>query len=325
MRFLQLASVDPAVNLATEEWLLENTQTDVFMLWRNARAVIVGRNQNTRAQIDEDYVRCHDIAVVRRLTGGGAVFHDLGNVNFTFIALRSGGKQIDFRPFTARIVTALAEMGVTCTFAGRNDLEIDGQKVSGNAQLVTRDRVLHHGTLLFSADMTDIAKALRVDPSKYQGRAVKSVARRITNIASHLPAPMEVTEFMDRLMSGVAAGVPAGDRTLSPEELAAVEALAARKYRTWEWNYGVSPRYGFTKTSRTPGGVVEVHLDVADGCIHGVKIYGEFFGSLDVTGLEAAMAGCRHDRDALRERLTGIPLDAYMRDVDLSTLLDCLF
>lgn len=325
MRFLQLAGTDPAFNLAAEEWLLHTAATDVFMLWRNARAVIVGRNQNTRAQIDETYVREHAIAVVRRLTGGGAVFHDLGNVNFTFIALRSGGRTIDFRPFTARVVEALAAMGVVCAFSGRNDLVIDGQKISGNAQLVARDRVLHHGTLLFAADMADIAGALRVDPSKYRDRAVKSVARRVTNIAAHLPEPMAVTDFMDRLMGHVSQGAARGDRSLAADETAAVEALAERKYRTWQWNYGVSPGYGFTRTSRTPGGVVEVHLDVSEGTIRAARIFGEFFGCRDIAGLEAALASCRHDREALRQRLADLPLGEYMHDVDLPAFLDCLF
>ena len=325
VRCIQLASTDPAFNLAAEEWLLKQTRTDIFMLWRNARAVIVGRNQNTRAQIDEAYVRAHDIAVVRRLTGGGAVFHDLGNVNFTFIALRSGGRAIDFRPFTSRMVEALAAMGVRCSFAGRNDLEIDGKKISGNAQLVAADRVLHHGTLLFAADMADISGALRVDPNKYRDRAVHSVARRVTNIAAHLPAPMAVTTFMERLVAHVSHGTAPGDRTLSLDEAAAVEALAERKYRTWQWNYGVSPRYGFVRTSRTPGGVVEIHLDVAEGLIRDARIFGEFFGCRDIAGLESLLPGCRHDRESLAGRLTDVPLAEYMRDVDLPTFLDCLF
>lgn len=325
MRFLELTSTDPAFNLAAEEWLLHTSTTDVFMLWRNARAVIVGRNQNTRAQIDEAYVRAHDIAVVRRLTGGGAVFHDLGNVNFTFIALRAGGRAIDFRPFTSRVVEALAAMGVTCAFSGRNDLVIDGQKISGNAQLVAKDRVLHHGTLLFAADMAGISGALRVDPSKYRDRAVKSVARRVTNIASHLPEPMAVTDFMERLMEHVSHGAALGDRTLSAPETAAVAELAERKYRTWQWNYGVSPGYGFTRTCRTPGGVVEVHLDVVEGTIRAARIFGEFFGCRDIADLEARLAGCRHDREALARRLADVPLGEYMRDVELPAFLDCLF
>ena len=325
MRFIQLASTDPTYNLAVEEWLLETTRTDVFMLWRNAPSVLIGRNQNTRAQIDEAFVRSHGLPVVRRLTGGGAVFQDLGNINFTFIRLGKGGREIDFRPFTAPIVEALGAMGVACAFAGRNDLVIDGKKISGNAQFVAKDRVLHHGTLLYSVDVAAIAGALRVDPSKYRDRAVPSIRARVTTIAAHLPQPMAVAAFMERLMDAVSQGAPQDDLGLRPDETAAVEALADRKYRTWQWNYGASPRYGFTRTSRTPGGVVEVHLDVADGVIRAGRIFGEFFGSRDIAALETLLAGCRHDRAALGERLAGVPLGQYMRDVDLPAFLDCLF
>lgn len=324
MRYIQLAGTDPAVNLAAEEWLLGHAADDVFMLWRNAKAVIVGRNQNTLSQIDEAFVRAHDIPVVRRLTGGGAVFHDLGNVNFTFIA-KGGGRDIDFGRFTRPIVEALGAMGVRCGFEGRNDLAIDGRKISGNAQHVAKGRVLHHGTLLFAADMADLSGALRVHPSKFADKAVQSIPKRVTNIASHLPDPMEVTEFMDRLMAHVSGEAARGGLGLSTEEEAGIAALAETKYRSWEWNFGFSPRYGFVKTTRTPGGLLEVHLDVADGLLRDVRLYGDFFGIRDIAVLEAVLRGCRHERAALAGRLGDLPLEEYMRGVTVPVLLDCLF
>lgn len=325
VRFLRLTGTDPAFNLAAEEWLLDQAVGDVFMLWRNARSVIVGRNQNTLSQIDEAFVRQHAIPVVRRLTGGGAVFHDLGNVNFTFIALGQNVRDIDFGRFTRPIVAALGAMGVPCAFSGRNDLVIDGKKISGNAQHVAKGRVLHHGTLLFAADMADLSGALRVHPSKFADKAVQSIPKRVTNIASHLPAPMDVTEFMDRLMAHVSGGVDQGDPSLSPAETDAIARLAETKYRSWEWNYGFSPRYGFAKTTRTPGGLVEAHLEVVDGVIREARIFGDFFGVGDIAVLEARLRGCRHQRQALAAALAEVAVGELMRGVDLASLLDCLF
>lgn len=324
MRYIMNTSTDPAFNLAAEEWLLMNTQDEVFMLWRNAPAVIVGRNQNTLAQIDEDFVRVRGIPVVRRLSGGGAVFHDLGNINFTFISNDAGGGALDFLRFTTPIVEALGRMGVSCSFDGRNDLVIDGRKVSGNAQHIAEGRVLHHGTLLFSSDVTDISGALRVDPEKYKDKAVKSVRKRVTNIADHLPEPMDVEACMARIMADV-SGSAQEAATLADEEVQAIDALADSRYRTWDWNFGSSPQYGFSRTTRTPGGVVEAHVDVQSGVIRRIRLYGEYFGTRDVGDLEAELTGCRHDRDALAQVVDGISLEQYMLGVDRDTLVGCLF
>ncbi len=325
MRFIHNTHTDPAFNLATEEWLLRHADTDIFMLWRNAPAVIVGRNQNTASEIDTDFVRERGITVIRRLTGGGAVFHDLGNVNFSFIQIGRQSKQLNFHRFTVPIMEALRSMGVNCQFEGRNDLVIDGQKFSGNAQLIEKDRVLHHGTLLFSAQMADLSGALKINPVKYVDKAVKSVAKRVTNISSHLPAPMDVETFITRVMahvSGSAADLPPG---LSAEEEAAINALVESKYGTWEWNFGSSPDYGFTRATRTRGGVVEIHLKVRHGRIEQARIFGDFFNARPVAELEKLLAGCRHERFELEERMDGVPIGEFMQNVDLETFMDCLF
>lgn len=324
MRTIHNTCTDPAFNLAAEEWLLRHTRDDIFMLWRNAPAVIVGRNQNSAAEIDEAYVRGHGIAVIRRLTGGGAVFHDLGNVNFTFIQTGQSGRHLDFQRYTTPILEALRDMGVPCEFAGRNDLVIDGCKFSGNAQLIEKDRVLHHGTLLFAARMADLSGALRVNPAKYADKAVQSVRQRVTNIASHLPAPMSVEEFIGRVMRYVTGGENT-TTDLEPAEIQGIRELVASRYGTWEWNFGASPAYSFRRATRTPGGVVEAHLDVRDGRIGAARIFGDFFGVLPVTELEALLRGCRHDRADLAGALEGVLVADYIRDVNLDTFLDCLF
>jgi lipoate-protein ligase A len=325
MRFIHNTSTDPAFNLAAEEWLLRHTAEDVFMLWRNAPAVIVGRNQNTASEIDEDFVRERGITVIRRLTGGGAVFHDLGNVNFTFIKVGQQSRQLDFQRFTAPILEALRALGVDCQFEGRNDLVIDGQKFSGNAQLIEKDRVLHHGTLLFSAQMADLSGALKVNRAKYVDKAVKSVAKRVTNISSHLPSPMDVQDFIAHVMHHVSTGAPQGLHALRPDEEDGIRTLVASRYGTWDWNFGSSPAYGFTRSTRTAGGVVEVHLDVQHGHIRTARIFGDFFGVRPVAELEALLSGCRHERQALEERLDPVHTEEYIRDVNPAALVDCLF
>lgn len=325
MRYIHHPHTDPAFNLAAEEWLLRNTDEDIFMLWRNHRAVIVGRNQNTAAEIDEAYVREHDITVIRRMTGGGAVFHDLGNVNFSFIQLGSQSRQLDFHRFTAPILEALRTMGVDCRFEGRNDLVIDGLKFSGNAQLIEKDRVLHHGTLLFSAQMADLSGALKTNPLKFQDKAVKSVKKRVTNIASHLPEPMDVETFIARVMEHVSAATPDGAGGLRPEEEAGIRKLVQTKYGIWDWNFGASPDYGINLYRKTRGGLVEAHLDVHQGRIRAARIFGDFFGVRPLSELEALLAGCRHERSDISGALEGVHVGDFIRDVDEEAFLDCLF
>ncbi len=325
MRYMHNRHTDPAFNLAAEEWLLRNTHTDIFMLWRNAPAVIVGRNQNTAAEIDQEFVRQRGIAVIRRLTGGGAVFHDLGNVNFSFIQLGNQSRHLDFHRFTTPILEALRAMGVNCQFEGRNDLVIDGHKFSGNAQFMEKDRVLHHGTLLFSAQMTDLSGALKVNPVKYADKAVKSVKKRVTNIASHLPQPMAVEDFIHRVMDHVSGGASTAELGLRPDEEAGIADLVRTKYGTWEWNFGASPDYGFTRGTRTQGGVVEVHLDVHHGHIRGARIFGDFFGTRPVAELEKILAGVRHEPGAILDALRGVAVCEFIRDVNAADFVDCLF
>ncbi len=315
---------DPYFNLAAEEYAMNALDSDCFMLWRNAPAVIVGRHQNTLAEIDANFVRARAIPVVRRLSGGGAVFHDLGNLNYTFIVADSRAR-IDFRRFSQPILDALRDMGVPARFEGRNDLTIDGRKFSGNAECVSGGRLLHHGTLLFAARMTDLSAALRPDPAKFAGKAVKSVRGRVTNISDHLPEPMTVLAFRDRLMAHVMATTPgAKPYGFTAADVAAIERLRDEKYATWEWNYGHSPAYNFRKSARTPGGTLEVALDVRGGVIAAARFYGDFFNRRDPAEVAAALAGAPHHRDALRDRLARLPLDDYFHNVPGEELLRLL-
>jgi lipoate-protein ligase A len=313
----------PAFNLALEEWLLRNARQDLFMLWRNAPAVIVGRHQNTTAEIDPDFVRLRGIAVVRRITGGGAVFHDLGNVNFSFVSIGHGGGGMDFRRFTAPVLEALRGMGVDCSFDGRNDLVIEGRKFSGNAQHVEGGRVLHHGTLLFDPHLEDLAGALRASPLKFQGKAVKSLSARVTMLKRHLPH-LDAEGFMRLFMERMTRILSGARRDAEKEEEAAAGELARSKYENWDWNFGVSPAYAFSRRARVAAGTLEVRLDVREGIVRAACIRGDFFALRPIEDLEELLRGCRHERDALLERLRTAELDGYIRGLDAREFADCL-
>lgn len=325
MRYIYNKSTDPAFNLAAEEWLLTKDDEEIFMLWRNEPAVIVGRNQNTLAEIDESFTRERSIPVIRRLSGGGAVFHDLGNINFTFIRNSSPCEGLDFKYFTAPIQEALRDMGIDCNFSGRNDLLIEGRKFSGNAQHFHKKRLLHHGTLLFSSEMADLSGALRVDPEKYRDKAVKSVRSRVTNISSHLPEPMEVTEFISYLLNFVSKGTAPEQWELTAKEREEIESLAQKRYRTWKWNFGSSPAYNFRRVSRTPAGTLDVNMYVKKGHINRIRLFGDYFGIKDISDLETMMLSRRHQRVELESHLSAIDLGEYIRDIDLPTFMNCLF
>lgn len=324
MRYILNENTDAYFNLASEEYLLKHTNDDIFYLWRNDNAIIVGKNQNTLSEINLDYVREKDIKVVRRLTGGGAVYHDLGNINYTFIENNKKSFN-DFRGFCAPIIKALNEMGVEAEFTGRNDMTIQGKKFSGTAQCKFKDRVMHHGTLLFSSVKADISGALTPRDSKFTDKSVKSVASRITNISEYLTEPMDVIEFRDRLMVSVTGSSDSIIEKFSQEEIQAITKLREEKYSKWEWNFGQSPKFSMTKEGRFKGGTLEVTLDVSHGTIEKFRVYGDFFGTKDVDQLEAAIKGISQNEGTVREALEKLDLSDYMVNITVDDLLSLMF
>lgn len=325
MKYIYNDSTDAYFNLAAEEYLINHFDDEVFMLWRNDNAVIVGKNQNTLSEINLDYVEKNGIKVVRRMTGGGAVFHDLGNVNYTFI-VNGSEHMTDFGYFTAPVINALAKLGIKAELSGRNDILIDGKKFSGNAQYSHGGRTLHHGTLMLSASFDLLKGALNVSREKIESKGIKSVSSRVTNISEHLSAPITPLAFITHLRESILSVIlGAAEYVLTNEDKAAIQKLSDEKYSTWEWNYGYSPKYTFTKKTKFSKGIIEVFLNVENGIITDVSFKGDFFGSRDVGELENRIRGLRHEKQPLTEMLYGVNTDAYIWGMDPETLADSMF
>lgn len=319
MKYFHLKTTDPYYNLAVEEYLLKNTEEDVFMLWQNAPTVVIGKNQNAYAEVDIAYARAHGIRIARRLSGGGAVYHDAGNLNYTFITSESKAKALDYAYFTQPIISALATIGIPAVLSGRNDLECEGKKFSGNAQYVSGGRVLHHGTLLFDTDLSVMSSVLRTDKEKLALRAVPSHKGRVLNLATRIDPPMTVTEFtlhIEHFALSTFAICPS-----SPPVAPEIDALARRNGEA-DWIFSDKrylTEYSVVRKRRYPFGTVELSLSFRGNAIARVRITGDFFGTRPTEELEASLVGMTPD--------TPLSVDPYpyIAGMDESTLKALLF
>ncbi len=323
------SNTDPCFNLALEEYFLKQSPVpdDLVILWQNRPTVVIGRNQNADVEINAPFIADSNIQVVRRLSGGGAVYHDLGNLNFTFITNLAGIGHNNFSHFTLPIIAALAKLGITAEFTGRNDLTIDGQKFSGNAQYIHRDRLLHHGTLLFDTDMAILAQALSGSDAKHSKPAVASVRSKVTTIRQHLPPAIMLAEFETALLKAIFASEAESYRCyeLSTADRQAIETLAEKRYRDPEWTYGKLPLYSHNTKKTFAGGSVQVLLNVQNNSLSQCKICGDFFATGDMEELTGSLLGEPYQSDSLAKIIENWLTVHPIHDISPAEVLSCFF
>ncbi|MGE7183338.1 lipoate--protein ligase [Peribacillus sp. NPDC006672] len=319
---------DPRINLAIEEYALKhlNIEETYLLFYINRPSIIIGRNQNTIEEINSDYVDGNGITVVRRLSGGGAVYHDLGNLNFSFITKDDGDSFHNFKKFTQPVVETLEKLGIHAELSGRNDIMAEGKKISGNAMFSTKGRMFSHGTLLFQSEMDHIVSALKVKKDKIESKGIKSIRSRVGNIADFLKEPMSVEEFRSFLLQNIFK--ESGEVTeyvLTEADWEKIHKISEERYQNWEWNYGKSPKFNLQNSHRFAVGSVDIRLEVNRGNIENCKIYGDFFGVGEVADIEQKLTGLRYEKKAISHVLDEIDVPHYFGNVTKEEILALIY
>lgn len=326
MKYIKTDYRIPAYNMAMEELIMNHLPTDDYLtFYIHDPSIIIGQHQNTIEEINEDYCREKGIHIQRRLSGGGAVYHDHGNLNFSFIVRGSRDNVNDFNVLTQPVIKTLDKLGIQSELSGRNDILIDGKKFSGNAQYFHNGMLLQHGTILFNSEMTELGNALKVKEMKIQSKGVKSVRSRVTNIIDYLEdKSLTIEAFKDLLLETIGEIYDLKEYELTDEEKAIHEKLVREKFLTWEWNYGKSPAYNISKAQKFPFGIVDARIDVKDGVIDTIRLFGDFFVREDISTLENHLAGVKYTREDIIASLDSIEIQDYFNQMAPEEFADFL-
>lgn len=319
---------DPMMNLAIEEYVLRNLDVNesYLLFYINEPSIIIGKNQNTAEEINTEYVEEKGIKVVRRLSGGGAVYHDLGNLNFSFITKDDGESFHNFQKFTEPVVKALKKLGINAELSGRNDILAEGKKISGNAMFSTRGRMFSHGTLMFDVNVDDVVASLKVKKDKIESKGIKSVRSRVTNIADFLENPITIEEFKSLILKYIfedSEEVP--EYILTEEDWNKIHEISKERYQSWDWNYGKSPKFNLQNSHRFPVGSIDIRLEVNKGRIESCKIYGDFFGVGEVAEIEELLNGVRYEKEAIADALADLDVAHYFGKVTKDELINLIY
>lgn len=317
MKYIESHSYDPHYNLAFEEYIFKYLPLDdggYVTLWQNGPAVIIGKNQNAWAEINEKYLEDNDVKLIRRITGGGAVYHDLGNLNFSFITKDKGQGKIDFKAYYEPIVAALRALGAPAELSGRNDITVDEKKVVGASQSIWGGRVLSNGCILFDVKMENLAQALTVRPEKLKSKGVSSVRARVSNIKPYVGEDKTVEDFKALLLKEIfkAFGEEMQEYVLTEEDIKGIEKIKNERFGLRSWNWGKSPKGSHKKSVKFPYGFVELSFDVVGGKLENFIIQGDFFGTKDVVEIAEALNGVEYEKHAVAKALESFDLVPYL-------------
>ena len=328
MIFINNPHTDPDFNLALEELVFRShnaVNESILILWQNDNAVIIGRYQHAIEQINPAAIDDFGVKVVRRITGGGAVYHDLGNLNYTFITSVDNSNGLDFKAFAGPVVKALRKLGIAAQLSGRNDIVVDGKKISGTAQCCINNNVLFHGTLLFDSDLDMVEHVLRVNADKIKSKGIKSVKARVTNIRPHLSADCSINEFKSSILNALSEEQEIAPRLITSDEFKKSKMLADSKYANWEWNYGESPKANFFNEMHFPCGNVKVGLQIEAGRIESCRIFGDFLGYGDLAPLEENLKGVPYSHAHVKNIFDKFDLKHLFNELTTSELLSVFF